>query len=47
MNYTEQANSVLQIAKKTAKDLNHPYVGTEHLLLGLSCGTDFGHEWCG
>lgn len=35
MNYTEQANSVLQIAKKTAKDLNHPYVGTEHLLLGL------------
>ena len=35
MNYTEQANSVLQIAKKTAIDLNHPYVGTEHLLLGL------------
>lgn len=35
MNYTNQANEVLQIAKKTAKDLEHPYVGTEHLLLGL------------
>ncbi|MGF6991517.1 ATP-dependent Clp protease ATP-binding subunit ClpC [Lachnospiraceae bacterium PM6-15] len=35
MNYTKQATEVLQVAKKTAKDLNHPYVGTEHLLLAL------------
>lgn len=35
MNYTEQAKDVLQIAKSIAKELNHPYVGTEHLLLGL------------
>lgn len=35
MNYTEQANEVLQIAEAIAKELNHPYVGTEHLLLGL------------
>ena len=35
MNYTEQANKVLKIARDTAKKLNHPYVGTEHLLLGL------------
>ncbi len=35
MNYTEQANKVLKIARDTARKLNHPYVGTEHLLLGL------------
>lgn len=35
MKYTEQANEVLQIAKDMAKELKHPYVGTEHLLLGL------------
>ncbi len=35
MNYTEQANSVLRTAEKIAKELHHPYVGTEHLLLGL------------
>ncbi len=35
MKYTEQANRVLKIARDTAKKLNHPYVGTEHLLLGL------------
>lgn len=35
MKYTEQANEVLQIAKDIAKELHHPYVGTEHLLLGL------------
>jgi ATP-dependent Clp protease ATP-binding subunit ClpC len=35
MNYTEQANEVLQIAKTIARELDHPYVGTEHLLLGL------------
>ena len=35
MNYTEQANDVLRIAKNIAKELDHPYEGTEHLLLGL------------
>lgn len=35
MNYTEQANNVLRIAETIAKELHHPYVGTEHMLLGL------------
>lgn len=35
MNYTVQAQSAISIAKKMAKELKHPYVGTEHLLLGL------------
>ncbi len=35
MEYTQQAKDVLQIAQVTAKELNHPYVGTEHLLIGL------------
>ena len=35
MKYTEQANQVLKIARDTARKLHHPYVGTEHLLLGL------------
>ncbi|MGN1267620.1 MAG: ATP-dependent Clp protease ATP-binding subunit [Dorea sp.] len=35
MNYTVQAGNAIQKAKKVAKELNHPYVGTEHLLLGL------------
>lgn len=35
MRYTEQANEVLRIAETLAKEMEHPYVGTEHLLLGL------------
>ena len=35
MNYTKQAKEVLKIAKEFAKKCNHPYVGTEHLLIGL------------
>lgn len=35
MNYTQQAKEVLKTAEKMAKELNHPYIGTEHLLLGL------------
>ena len=35
MNYTIQAQNALSIAKRMAKELKHPYVGTEHLLLGL------------
>lgn len=35
INYTEQAREVLATAKKYARELKHPYIGTEHLLLGL------------
>ncbi len=35
MKYTEQASEVIKIARSTARTLKHPYVGTEHLLLGL------------
>ncbi len=33
--FTKQARQVLQIAQEEAVRLNHNYVGTEHLLLGL------------
>jgi ATP-dependent Clp protease ATP-binding subunit ClpC len=33
--YTPRVKKVLALAKKEAKNLNHTYVGTEHLLLGL------------
>ena len=33
--YTKQALHAIQYAKTVAKKLKHPYVGTEHLLLGL------------
>lgn len=35
MRYTEQAKEVLRIAERSAKEMEHPYVGTEHLLIGL------------
>ncbi len=35
MEYTRQAKETIEFAKKTAKKWKHPYVGTEHLLLGL------------
>ena len=35
MKYTEQAKQVLDFAGKIAARLKHPYIGTEHLLLGL------------
>ena len=35
MNYTEPAKEVLKKAEKIARELNHPYVGTEHLLLAF------------
>jgi len=34
-NFTPRAQRALQLARKEAEALNHPYVGTEHLLLGL------------
>lgn len=33
--FTKQAAKVLEIARSLARKLNHPYIGTEHLLLGL------------
>lgn len=35
MRYTDQALEVLSLAGEAAKQLKHPYIGTEHLLLGL------------
>lgn len=34
-NYTPRARQVIQISRTEADRFNHPYVGTEHLLLGL------------
>lgn len=33
--FTERAQKVLMLAQEEARRLNYPYVGTEHLLLGL------------
>ena len=39
-------------AEKIARELDHPYVGTEHLLAGIYAGmyrcggTDIVSEWC-
>ena len=33
--YTPRVKKVIALAQKEAKNLNHTYVGTEHLLLGL------------
>lgn len=35
LNYTENAEQVLKLAQKAAKQGKHRYVGSEHLLLGL------------
>ena len=40
MDYTRQAKEVLKIAEKSAKEMAHPYVGTEHLLLAMLKETD-------
>lgn len=34
--FTKRARQVLRIAEKEARRLNHNYIGTEHLLLGLA-----------
>ncbi len=34
-NFTPRAQRVIKLARKEADNFNHPYVGTEHLLLGL------------
>jgi hypothetical protein len=33
--FTERARKVLRLAQEEARRLNHHYIGTEHLLLGL------------
>ena len=33
--FTKRAKQVLQIASEEARAFNHPYIGTEHILLGL------------
>ena len=33
--YTSRAKKVLELATEEARELNHKYIGTEHLLLGL------------
>ena len=40
-NFTEEARKILMSAKEEMKNLKHPYVGTEHLLLSfLKIGND-------
>jgi len=34
--YTRRGKMVLELAMEEARDLNHEYVGTEHLLLGVA-----------
>jgi len=51
--YTPRVKKVLALAGKEAKSLNHSYVGTEHILLGLlregegvaAPGTKFSRNW--
>ena len=33
--FSERARRVLTIAQEEARNLNHSYIGTEHILLGL------------
>src|SRR6266566_6585550 len=33
--FTPRAKKVLELALRTAKDIGHNYIGTEHILLGL------------
>ena len=33
--FTRQAENALALAEDVVKDLNHGYIGTEHILLGL------------
>lgn len=42
--FTEKANNALNIALKTAMDLGHTYVGSEHILCGL-IGEERGAAW--
>ena len=39
-NFNEEARKVLMVAKKEMKDLKHPYVGSEHLMLAILKGNN-------
>ncbi len=39
-NFTPKAREVVRLAKNEADKFNHPYIGTEHLLLGLVAVND-------
>ena len=34
-NFTPRAQKAIRLASKEAERFNHPYIGTEHVLLGL------------
>ena len=38
--FTDQARGAVVLAQEEARTLNHDYIGTEHLLLGLLCESD-------
>ena len=49
--FTEKAREAIRLAVETAGELEHGYVGTEHLLLGLLREAqgwlhDSGALWC-
>ncbi|MCX8266981.1 MAG: hypothetical protein OTI37_05140, partial [Planctomycetota bacterium] len=33
--FTQRARKVMGFARREAQELNHEYIGTEHILLGL------------
>ena len=35
VNFSEEVRHILKIAEKERDDLNHPYVGSEHLFLSI------------
>ena len=35
LSYTKQADAAIRTAGRTAREMKHPYIGSEHLLLGL------------
>jgi GNAT superfamily N-acetyltransferase len=40
MRFTDRARRAVVLAQEEARTLNHGYIGTEHLLLGLLCESD-------
>lgn len=42
-NFSERVRTILAIAREEAQRLNHEYVGTEHILLGLVREGEAGH----
>jgi len=41
--FSERARRVVQVAQEKVRQLDHPYVGTEHLLLGLIAVEGYAH----